>query len=268
MSEAYLRALGKGFAFAEELGRRCGPVHLLVGIADSGAAGTAGLSGGSGPSLREVVTANDDAFSHSKAYLLGQAQGAARVLARRLGDLPSPAHLLVALLDQGTPEVAEVLALAGLDPAELRAGALAAIGAPADLAPVPLPPLPPAGTFDRPPLPVQELDARAWAALRWRQDHLPLSRLRRRSDWDSLYHLEHRAAWRLADKVGLDDDQRYSVRHHHLDEVQRRAAEARPGFAEPVDPRPHQGRIVRPVLARRPTKRWRRRPRLLSFTVG
>ncbi|MGH9105045.1 MAG: Clp protease N-terminal domain-containing protein [Acidimicrobiales bacterium] len=268
MSEAYRRALTNGFAFADELGRRCGPVHLLVGIAESEAPGTAGLSGGGGPSLREVVTANNDAFGHSNAYLLGQAQRAARVLAERMREVLSPAHLLVALLDQRTPEVAELLALAGLDPSGLRAGGLAAIGAPADLPSVPLPPLAPAGTFDRPPLPVAELDTRAWSALCWRQGHLPLSRLRRRNDWGSLYHLEHRAAWRLADKLGLDDDQRYSLHRHHLDEVQRRAAEGRPRLVEPVGPRPYQGTIVRPILACRPTRRWQRRPRFLNFTVG
>ena len=35
--------------------------------------------------------------------------------------------------------------------------------------------------MDRPALAVEVLDPRAWAALRWRQEHLPLARLRRRS---------------------------------------------------------------------------------------
>ena len=57
-----------------------------------------------------------------------------------------------------------------------------------------LPPLTPAGTIDRPPLPVADLHGRAWTALRWRQDHLPLDRVSRRSDLDALSHLERDAA--------------------------------------------------------------------------
>ncbi len=54
--------------------------------------------------------------------------------------------------------------------------ALGILGASADLPPVSMPPLTPAGTFDRPPLPVGELDPRAWAALCWRQVYLSLGR--------------------------------------------------------------------------------------------
>jgi hypothetical protein len=149
-------------------------------------------------------------------------------LAQRRGDDPGAEHLLIALLDQGTPEVLEALSRAELDPAAVRRAALAAIGTAAGEPRIVLPPLTPAGTLDRPPLPVADLDGRAWTALRWRQDHLPLDRVRRRSGLDALSHLERNAAWRLVQRPGLDDDQRYSLIWHHADRVGQRMAAARP----------------------------------------
>ena len=169
-------------------------------------------------------------------------------------------HLLIALLDQGTPEVTQTLSRAGLDAAAVRQAALAVIGAAADQPPIPLPALAPAGTMDRPPLPFADLDARAWAALRWRQDHLPLSRLRRDTDWQALTHLERTAAWRLTARLGLDDDQRYSLICHHSDEVERRAAQGRPDLA--------RRRIPGRAAASMAIARGRRRHRFLALTVG
>ena len=105
-----------------------------------------------------------------------QAQGAARSLAEARGEHLGAEHLLIALLDQASPGVLEALSRARLDPATVRRAALAAIGAAADEPPITLPALTAAGTMDRPPLPVTDLDGRAWTALRWRQDHLPLGR--------------------------------------------------------------------------------------------
>jgi urease accessory protein UreE len=58
-----------------------------------------------------------------------------------------------------------------------------------------------------------------WTALRWRQDHLPVGRLRRPSDREALLHLERDEAWRVADRLALDDDQRFSLISHHASEV-------------------------------------------------
>ncbi len=262
--DPYKVALVKGFGLAHDLGRRCGPVHVLVGVSECGDPTAQTLFAGEGPSLREVVTANDATFGEGAAYLLAQVQGGARMLAAIHGENAGPAHLLVALIDQATPEVLAALRLAGLNPATVRAAALAAIGQPADLPRVPLPALVPAGTMDRPPLPLWQLDTSAWAALAWRQEHLPLRRLGRRSDWSSLSNLEHRTAERVADKLGLDDDQRCSLAHHHMAEVERRVAQARPGLVPQRPGRP----VARPVLGRSTAKRWRRRPRFLNFTVG
>lgn len=74
--------------------------------------------------------------------------------------------------------------------------------------------------MDRPPLPVTDLDVRAWTALQWREEHLPLSRLRGVSDWQALTRLEQAAAGRIADRLGLDDDQRYSLISHHVTRVE------------------------------------------------
>jgi hypothetical protein len=162
-------------------------------------------------------------------YLHLQAQEAARLFADRLGQRADPGHLLVALLDQGTADVVQALRRAGADPVTVRRAALAAIGAPGEQPPLTLPPLTPAGTIDRPSLPAGSLDGRAWSALRWRQDHLPLDRLRRPPDRQALSHLEQKAAWRIADHLGLDDDQRYSLIRHHADQVDQHMATAGSG---------------------------------------
>ena len=175
-----------------------------------------------------------------------QAQGAAMALAESRGEQVGAEHLLIALLDQGTPSVLEALSRAGLDPVTVRQAAATAIGAPG-LPPIELPALTPAGTLDRAPLPVSELDGRAWAALRWRQDHLPVGRLRRPSDREALLHLERNEAWRVADRLAVDDDQRYSLISHHASEVGRRVERARPDL-----PR----RRAHETAPRRERRRW------------
>ena len=224
----FAEAIGRSFQFARGLHQACGPVHFLVGISEGSDPAAAALGTGPGPSLRDVVAASGVAPGGGAGYLHAQAQQAALLLARTIGQSPGPGHLLIALLDQGTTEVVQALARAGLDPGAVRQVALAAIGAPAGQPPITLPALTPAGTQDRPPLPVADLDRRAWTMLRWRQDRLPLARLKRHSDWQALSHLEQNAAWRLAGRLGLDDDQRYSLISHHADQVERRIAAARP----------------------------------------
>lgn len=173
------------------------------------------------------------------------------------------------MLDQRTPEVTDLLNRAGLEPALVRRAALAAIGAAADTPPVALPALAPAGSLDRPPLPAADLDARAWAVLRWRQDHRPLGRLRRAADLQALSHLERAAAWRLAGQLRVDDDQRYSLLRQHDDQVARLAARARPDLSRPDLSRPGPGPGRRPVagLASR-RRRPYRRPPFGNVTVG
>jgi hypothetical protein len=233
---------------ARELDQGCGPVHFLAGIAEGSGAAAAALDTGQGPSVREVVAGIPGGGA---GYLHMQAQEGAVAFADGLGQRAGPEHLLVALLDQGTAEVLRALERAGLDRAAVRGAALAAIGTPGQ-PPLAFPALAPAGTMDRPPLPVADLDGRAWSALRWRQDHLPLKRLRRRSDWEALSQLERNTAWRLAAQLGLDDDQRYSLVRQHAGQVEQRMATARPD------------------LARRPgtPRRLPRRSALLNVTVG
>src|SRR5580698_2867750 len=215
-SGPYLEAMQRAFQFAREFGRGCGPVEFLVGIAGGSGPAAAALQPDGGRSVRAAAAAADGA-SDGVGYLHMQAQEAAMSLAAGLGQPPEPEHLLIALLDQATPGVAQTLSRAGLEPATVRRAALAGLGAPADLPSLVMPALAPAGSMDRPPLAVGSLDARAWAVLRWRQDHLPLDRLRRDRDREALCHLERDAAWRLASQLGLDDDQRYSVVRQHSD---------------------------------------------------
>jgi len=237
----YLEAIRRAFRFAREQGRGCGPMEFLVGISEGDGPAAAALGG----SLRAAAAGAQD---RGAMYLHMQAQGAARSLAAARGQPAGPEHLLIALLDQDAPGVAQTLSRAGLDRAAVRRAALAAIGAPADLPAVPLPGLTPAGTMDRPPLPVGELDARAWTVLRWRQDHLPLGQLHRASDLQALTHLERSAAWRLADRLGVDDDQRYSLVHHHGDQANQLAARSRPDLVRPRRAPGRGHRRPRPVF--------------------
>lgn len=228
----YSDALRRGSTIAHELGRRCGPVHLLVGISAGQGPAAAALIARQGGSLRDAVTAADP--GDGAIYLNIQAQDAARSLAHSLDESLRAEHLLIAVLDQGTPAAIQALHLAGLDPVTVRQSALSAIGAPADLPLIPLPVLPPAGAMDRPPLPADELDSRAWEILCWRQDRLPLGRLQGRSGRATLLRLERDAATRLAEQLRLDDDQRYSLIWHHSRLVTQRVDRDRPdlGTAE------------------------------------
>jgi Clp amino terminal domain, pathogenicity island component len=245
----YLEAIQRAFQYAHEHDRDCGPAEFLVGISAGHGPAAAALDPGSGRSLREVAADSVRPAAGGAGYLHMQAQEAATSLAAARGQPTAPEHLLIALLDQGAPDVTGLLTRAGLDPAAVRRAALAAIGAPADLPAIPLPALTPAGTLDRPPLPVADLDARAWAVLRWRQDHLPLSRLRRSQDMRALIHLERAAAWSVAGRLGLDDDQRYSLVWQHASRVGQIVARTRTDLA---GSEPHHGPRPRPGPRRRP----------------
>lgn len=123
-------------------------------------------------------------------------------------------------------------ARAGLEAGAVRSAVLGLTGVSMELPRLAIAPLAPAGTVGRPPLPVEELDPRAWQVLTWRQEHLPLDRVHRIDDWPALSSLEHRAAWRVADRLRLDDDQRYSLRAQHHQVVETLAHAAHPELVE------------------------------------
>ncbi len=268
-SGPYLAAIKRAFDLARQTGsgaRGCRPVHFLVGIAEGEGPAAAALRPADGRSLRAIVADQGRVANGSPAaYLHMQAQQGAMSLAAARGEPVGVEHLLVALLDQGTAEVLDALSRAGLDAAAIRQAALAALGVPADLPPIPLGPATPAGTLDRPALPVADLSPRAWAVLRWRQEHLPIGTLHRRSDTWALMNLEQAAVMRIADRLALDDDQRYSLMHHHQHAVDERVAQARPELGRPYQrrDRPQEGRGA---WARAVTRR--RRHRWLRMTVG
>lgn len=254
----------RAFDFARQTGSGCRPVHVLVGIADGEGAAAAALAPADGRPLRTVVATMGRVAGGSPAgYLHMQAQQGALSLAAARGEPACPEHLLMALIDQETPEVLDALRAAGLDPAAVRQAALAALGAPGDQPRITFPAPAAAGTLDRPALPVAGLDPRAWALLRWRQDHLPIGALHRRTDTEALLHLERSAVWRAADRLGLDDDQRHSLLRHHEEAVEERVARARPDLARPRGRHDHRPR-PRALGLRRPV----RRARWLRVTVG
>ena len=274
MSGPYLEAIRRGFALARELDQRCGPAHLLVGIAEGEGPAAAALDPGQSASLRAAVAADPQARGAATGsppygglgHLHMQAQSAAMALAESRGEQVGAEHLLLALIDQGAAPVLEALNRVGLDRDVVRQAAATAIGAP-DLPLVDLPALTPAGTLDRAPLPVSELDGRAWAALSWRQDHLPVGKLRRPSDREALLHLERAEAWRIADRLDVDDDQRYSLISHHASEVGGRVERARPDLRGAPSARDRaQARAT--AMARRHRRRPGRTLALRNVTVG
>ena len=267
---AYHQVLVRAFRIASATGERARPVHLLAALgATGGPISEALTSPGGGPLFGDV----DDSAERGggSSYLLAQTQQAAHLLASGRGESPRPEHLLLAVLDQAEPEAMASLRRVGLDPSGVRSAALHILDAPADLPPIPMPALAPAGTMDRPALPVDELDPAAWAVLSWRQEHLPLQRVRSAGRYHALCHLESRACSLIATKRGIDDDQRHSLLRHHLDRVEQLVAQAHP---ELIGDR--SARILSPTtsfpIARIVTARahpWRRRRRRwLGFTVG
>jgi hypothetical protein len=121
--------------------------------------------------------------------------------------------------------------LADIDRDVARTAALRTIGAPPNQPRIPLPALTATGTLDRPPMPLSDLPAEAWAVLRARQSRLPLSRLHRTSDWSAILSNESRALTRLTKRLDLNDDQASSLRHYHQEAVTRRAHEVAPTIA-------------------------------------
>lgn len=256
------RVVRRALSIASESNERCQPVHLLAALAEV-----------QGP-LATILKPARERWLYPRAeppsnlgggtgYLASQAVQAATRFATDRQEPFAAGHLAVAVIDQADTEVVKLLRDAHIGPARVRAVALETLRAPPGLIPLPLPPLCPAGTADRPALPVEDLDPPAWSVLSWRQEHLPLGRLKRQSDWYALSHLEHRAAWRIADRRHLDDDQRYSLLSQHRDRVEALARDARPDLVETRRERMQRYAGSRPLVTvpmvvrkRRPT--WRR----------
>ena len=158
--------------------------------------------------------------------------GAASRLAEERGEPMRPAHLLVAVLDQGDAEVTRALENADIRAADARSLALNILGAFSDLPRLTMPSITPAGTWDRPAIDVSELDQGAWESLCWRQERLPLGRVRHEWQWSALSSLEQGAAWRVANRYRVDEDQRYSLLSHHHDRVEALAHQAHPELVE------------------------------------
>jgi len=143
------------------------------------------------------------------------------------GREATTAHLLIAIAEQADPDVIAACHAAGVDLGRARTGALNELGWNGERIPALQCPIP-AGTMDRPPLPIDELPVGAWADLQDRLPRLPFARIRHTWQWGTLRGIEGDAAWRVADRHHVSDDARYSLSHHHSDAVDRRGAEAIP----------------------------------------
>jgi hypothetical protein len=251
------RVVSSAFSIASESDELCQPVHLLAALEEVDGPLSGALKPRSGQWLypRAVPPSN---LGGGMGYRGSQTVGAARQFAESRSEVFAPGHLAVALIDQADAGVVRLLSDANIDLAAVRTAALEMLGASEGLGPVPMPPLCPAGTHDRPPLPVDELDAAVWAVLVWRQDHLPLRRLKRQSDWYALSNLEYRAARALAGRRALDDDQRYSLLRYHRDRVEALAHGARPDLVETRQQRRQRYPRSMPLVGHRRRSSWQR----------
>ncbi len=112
-------------------------------------------------------------------------------------------------------------------------------------------------------VPVVDLDPQAWSIMCWRQEHLPLGRVRNRADRDSLRIVEDRAAIKVAKRFRLGDPDSFSLATHHRDEVERRVTKALPMHSRDRDSTASlRGSGVAAY------QRFVRRPRAPSFPVG
>lgn len=248
---------------------KCRPLHILAALAElDGAIGAALRPDRDGP-LYDGPSQHSGGSGAMGTYLCGQVQHGARLYASQRGEPMLPEHLLVVLIDQRDAEVMTQLASVGLDPSTLRRAALAELGEPLDRPVLELPAPTPAGTMDRPALEIGELEPRAWAVLVWRQQRLPLDRVQRPSDWYALSSAEQRAAWKIADAAGVDDDQRYSLIARHAAEVECRGHSAHPWITDsPVGRSAPAGHQSQPIIGLTLHSRRRLRRLVPNFMIG
>ena len=229
----------------------------------------AALAPDAGDPLLSRPSGAPDGRGGCASYILMQTQEAAGLLADRRGDDLSPAHLLLAVIDQADSEAMALLAARGIDPGQLRRVALSQLGEPLDLPLIEMPPMIPAGYMDHPILGEDQLDPAAWHALVWRQRHLPLDALKSTRNWECLFNLEAQAAANLYRRLRLHPDQELSLADHHLRRVRELAHEAHPDLVPlpsplvPPDSPPVTLSVMRVGRRRR---HWQ--PRFLYFTIG
>jgi hypothetical protein len=259
------QVVSRAFTIAGETDELCRPIHVLAALAEIESPVSTALVSPLGHSLIPRPAHPTRERGGTASFLAMQTLEAARQFATEPGEAVNPEYLLLATIDQGDREALEALDHAGLDLLTVRRIALEALGAPMDLPQIAIPSLTPAGTLDRPPLPVEDLNPQAWSALCWRQDHLPLDKIKRQGHYDALRYLEGRYAWRISSKLGLDDDQSHSLCRHHSARVEQRAAEATSYFVAFRSAQPHGQAGMFFTTSRR---RFYRVPHWLSFTVG
>ncbi len=159
--------LRRAFVRAALDGEECRPVHVVAALSEvSGPVGRALRPADGAPLVPPGAEPVADR-GYRSSYLTMQLQQAARRLADRRGESVGAGHLLVAALDQADPEVTGLLTSRGVDPAVARARTVDLLGGPVEREPIAMPTLTPAGTLDRPPLPIEDLDPRAWRVLSW-----------------------------------------------------------------------------------------------------
>jgi hypothetical protein len=261
------QVLNRAFCIATEHDANCRPIHMLAALSEMEGPIGESLRAGGGPLLPRPPGV-PEARGGGASYLCMQAQEATDDFASGRDEDRSPAHLLLALIDQGDAEAMGFLGRSGIDRDTVRRVALSELGLPTDLPAINVPPPVPAGYMDRPILTEPELDPHAWQTLLWRQAHLPLDSLKTSRDWRCLCDLEADTASGLCCRLKLHPDQELSLAQHHLRRVQQIAHDAHPDLVPPVPPeRRHDGPpVIAYLTAGRHRRHWQ--PPFLSFTIG
>lgn len=269
IDDKYQQVLQRAFSIATEHDAKCRPIHMLAALSEMDGQIGESLRPGGGPLLPRPPGV-PEARGGGASYLCMQTQEATADFAASRGEDRSPAHLLLALIDQADTEAMSLLSRSGIDRDTVRRLALSELGAPTALPAIAIPSPVPAGYMDRPILTEPELDSRAWKVLTWRQGHLPLDALRTSRDWQCLHDLEDDIVRRLYRSLRLHEGQEISLGTHHLMRVQQIAHQARPDLVPPLEP---PRRVDAPIVATpirvgdpRFHRHWQ--PSFLSFTIG
>jgi hypothetical protein len=143
------QVLQRAFCIATEHDAKCRPIHMLAALSEiDGPIGEA-LRPGGGPLLPRPPGV-PEARGGGASYLCMQIQEATTDFATGRGEDRSPAHLLLALIDQADAEAISLLGRSGIDRDAARRVALSEFGAPTDLRAIAIPSPVPAGYMDRP----------------------------------------------------------------------------------------------------------------------
>src|SRR5271170_4276631 len=114
----------RAFEIAAKTNELCRPIHVLAALQEIESPVSSALTSPLGRPFLVSPASSPARRGGRSGFLVMQTQRAAGRFATERGETTNPAHLLVAVLDQGDPEAIGALQQAGLDFATLRRAAL------------------------------------------------------------------------------------------------------------------------------------------------